>query len=261
MGFALAENLGYRMPTVDNDLESVIEHPTPIREQVYQRVIDLILSGRIPPSERIVEAKLAKQLGVSRTPVREALHVLEMEGFLDAIPRIGYQVKGMLWEEVEELCEIRKANEMLAVRWAAERITPEQIQALDDNLAASAIDLRESPPRFLTRRDAEFHELLIQASGSRRLAEICRTLRRHMFLYRMGSMHHIPSAYAALDGHRAIVDRIRAHDSVGAEKAVCQHLEVAKRNIRDSAFATQQVSTATTNAALDGLAAPTTRST
>jgi DNA-binding GntR family transcriptional regulator len=113
---------------------------------------------------------------------------------------------------VEELCEIRKSNEILAVRWAIERVTPEQLHALEDNLAASAIDLRESLPRFLTQRDAEFHELLAQASGSRRLAEICRTLRRHMFLYRMGSMYHLESATDALDGHRAIVDRLRARD-------------------------------------------------
>ena len=232
----MSPNLGYRMPTVDQDPESLIEHPISIREQVYRRVSDMILSGRIPPSERIAEAKLAKKLGVSRTPVREALHVLEMEGFLDAIPRVGYQVKAMTWEEVEELCEIRKSNETLAVRWAAQRITPEQLQALDDNLEASARDLHDSLPRFLGQRDAEFHELLVQSSGSRRLAEICRTLRRHMFLYRMGSSSHNESAYSALNGHRAIVERLRAHDSAGAEQAVCQHLEVAKRNIREYAF-------------------------
>jgi DNA-binding GntR family transcriptional regulator len=73
----------------DHDLEFVIEHRVPIREQVYERVSKLIFTGRIPTSKRIVEAKLAEQLGVSRTPVREALHVPEMEGFLEAIPRIG----------------------------------------------------------------------------------------------------------------------------------------------------------------------------
>jgi DNA-binding GntR family transcriptional regulator len=231
----------------DQDLEFAIEHRVPIREQVYERVSKLILTGRISPSERIAEAKLARKLGVSRTPVREALHVLEMEGFLDAIPRVGYQVKAMAWEEVEELCEIRKSNETLAVRWVAQRIAPEQLQALDDNLAASENDLQESLPRFLSQRDPEFHELLVQASGSRRLAEICRTLRRHMFLYRMGSSDHVESAYAAFNGHRATVERLRARDSAGAEKAVCQHLEFVKRDIREYAFAKKQNSDAKTD--------------
>ncbi|MBE0597595.1 MAG: GntR family transcriptional regulator, partial [Desulfuromonadales bacterium] len=117
--------------------EFAIEHPLSIREKVYTLILDLILSGRIAPAERLVENRLAELLGVSRTPVREALHGLEREGFVEAIPRVGYQVREIQWEEVEELCEIRQVNEAQAARWAAQRITATQLRGLRENLAAA----------------------------------------------------------------------------------------------------------------------------
>lgn len=216
----------------DEDLGLSIDQPLSIREQVYKRVSELILSGRLAPMERIVENKLAKQLGVSRTPVREALHVLEMEGFLDAIPRIGYQVKEIHWEEVDEICEIRKVNESLAVRWAIERITPEELKALEDNLDAAERDVKKGVTSRISEQDADFHELLVRASGSKRLEEICQILRRHMFLYRVESMARPETALNAIEGHRKIVNAFKARDVKSAEQAISDHLEYVKDDIR-----------------------------
>ena len=100
-----------------------------IREKVYKTISDMILDGEIPPGSRVYETRLAKQIKISRTPVREALHMLEREGLLEAIPRVGYKVKQVHWEEVDEICEIRAVLEILYRRYNRKRyIEPDPLQ-------------------------------------------------------------------------------------------------------------------------------------
>ena len=221
---------------IGEDLEAVIEQPLSIREQVYKRISELILSGRIAPAERIMENKLSQQLGVSRTPVREALHVLEMEGFLEAIPRVGYQVKAIAWDEVEDICEIRKVNETLAARWAMERITGAELDALQRNVNQAEADVKGGNPRRFIERDVEFHDVIVRACGSRRLVEICQTLRRHMLLYRIESIYEPEMVLSVIDDHRCILDRLRARDAEGVARSISDHLDHVKREVLHYAF-------------------------
>ncbi len=221
---------------IEKDLESAIAPPLSIREQVYKRISELILSGRIAPAERLMENKLSKQLGVSRTPIREALHVLEMEGFLEAIPRVGYQVKEIVWEEVVDICEIRKVNETLAACWAMEKITPEELNALQNNLDQAEADVKGGHPKRFIERDVAFHDILVRASGSRRLVEICQTLRRHMLLYRIESIYEPEMVLRVIEDHRRILDRLRAHDAAGITQAIGDHLDHVKREVLHYAF-------------------------
>ncbi|MBW1818460.1 MAG: GntR family transcriptional regulator, partial [Deltaproteobacteria bacterium] len=105
-------------------MKLVIKEPVSIREKVYDVIRNDILNNRIRPGTRLVETQLAKQINTSRTPVREALHMLEMEGLLVSTPRVGYKVKQIEWVEIEEIVEIRIVNEILAARWAMMRISP-----------------------------------------------------------------------------------------------------------------------------------------
>ena len=146
---------------MEKKLKLAIRGPVSIREKVYNVIRDDILNSVIPPGARMVETQLAKQINTSRTPVREALHMLEMEGLLEAIPRVGYRVKQIEWDEIEEICEIRTVNETLAARWAMNRITPKEIQALDENLAVAEAEIRQGNPRSFVERDAEVHEILV----------------------------------------------------------------------------------------------------
>jgi len=221
---------------IEEDLGGSIEQPLLIREQVYKRISELILSGRIAPAERIMENKLSKQLGVSRTPVREALHVLEMEGFLEAIPRVGYQVKQIVWDEVEDICEIRKVNETLAACWAITRVTPEELDALQHNLDQAEADVKGGHPERFIERDVDFHDMLVRASGSRRLVEICQTLRRHMLLYRIESIYEPEMVLGVIEDHRGILDRLRARDATGVTRAISDHLDHVKREVLHYAF-------------------------
>jgi DNA-binding GntR family transcriptional regulator len=221
---------------MEREFKLVIDQPVSIREQVLKGIGQMILSGQIGPLERIFEGKLAKQLGVSRTPVREALHILEMQGFLEALPRIGYQVKETCWDELTQICEIRTITETLVVRWAIEKITPEELSALEANVNEAETELENGITERFVSLDAGFHDILFRASGSRMLEEICRLLRRHMYLYRMRALHEPDSAKNTLKGHRAILERIRERDVLGAEMAVRDHLEFVKRDICQNVF-------------------------
>ena len=221
---------------VDKTLKLVIGHPVSIREKVYAAIRNDILNGRIPPGARMVETRLAKQIKTSRTPVREALHMLEMEGLLEAIPRVGYRVKLIEWDEVEEICEIRAVNETLAARWAMKRITPKEVQALEENLAVAEADVKQANPKSFVELDAEFHEILARASGSKRLLELCQMLRRHMLRYRIESIFREENVLRAIKGHKAIVACLKRKDEDGIEMAIKKHLEQSKRDIQRYAF-------------------------
>ena len=225
---------------VEKRIKLVIGHPVSIRKKVYAAIRNDILNGHIPPGARMVETRLAKQIKTSRTPVREALHMLEMEGLLEAIPRVGYRVKRIEWDEVEEICEIRAANETLAARWAMKRITPKELQALEKNLAVAEAEVKQGNPKSFVERDAEFHEILARASGSKRLLELCQMLRRHMLRYRIESIFRKENVIRAIKGHKAIVACIKRKDEDGVERAIRRHLDQSKRDIQRYAFGEDQ---------------------
>ncbi|MDF1554161.1 MAG: GntR family transcriptional regulator [Deferrisomatales bacterium] len=207
-----------------------------IRERVYEEIKERIVNGAVGPTERLVETRLAEELRVSRTPVREALHVLKMEGLLEPVARGGYRVRRIRWEEVEEICEIRAVSESLAARWAIERASPEDLLFLKEQLDAVEVQVREGRPESFVDGDAEFHEALVRASGSKRLFDICQSLRAAMLLYRIETLYDPEIAMRGISGHRRILDRLIDRDPVGVEAAIREHLAQVKRDIWEFAF-------------------------
>ena len=180
----------------------------------------------------MVETRLAEQIGASRTPVREALHMLEMESFLEAVPGTGYRVKRIEWNEMEEICEIRAVNETLAARRAMKRISLKELQALEKNIAIAEAEVRAGNPEAFVERDAQFHEILLRASGSKRLFEFCRLLRRHMLRYRIENLCLRETALRAIKGHRRIMACLMRKDGENIESAIGEHLEQTKHDIQ-----------------------------
>lgn len=213
----------------DTDIldDLVIERPQAIRLRVYDTLRAAILQRRIAPGARLVESALAKAIGVSRTPVREALHLLEREGLVNSTPRVGYQVRTIEWAEVEQACEIRVVNEILAAQWAIDRLTAGELALLAADVARCEADLDEGHIERFAEHDAAFHASLARASGSERLFEICQTLRRHMVLFRARSFEDPEAARLAAEGHRRIFERLAAGDKEGVAEAVRSHLEDA----------------------------------
>jgi DNA-binding GntR family transcriptional regulator len=214
----------------------VIEHPVSIRHKVYEYLRNEILSNRISAGTRLVEGRLAKKINVSRTPIREALHILEMENLVESFPRVGYRVKELRWEDVEELCEIRAVNEILSARWAMQRIMPEELESMKKNVDTAEAEIQAGHPEYFVERDAEFHEMLVRASGSQRLLELCQMFRRHMLRYRIESLYVAEAGLTAVAGHRRILTCLEKKDDKGIEAAIREHLEQSKRDIRRFAF-------------------------
>ncbi|MFC1580477.1 GntR family transcriptional regulator [Thermodesulfobacteriota bacterium] len=213
-----------------------IKRPVSIREKVYAAIRDDILDGRIAPGERVVETRLADQIKTSRTPVREALHMLEREGLLEAIPRVGYRVKQITLDEIDEICEIRKANECLAARWAVARITPRELRAMEKNLTLSESEVKAGNPQAFVELDAEFHEILVRASGSERLQELCQMLRRHMLRYRIESIFRKENVIRGIGWHNRIFDCLKRKEEAGITEALRQHMEQTREDIRRYGF-------------------------
>lgn len=213
----------------------IIEQPKPIRKQVYEHLQEQILNHATEPASRLVEAQIAKSLGTSRTPVREALHLLEKDGFIESIPRVGYRIKRLAIEELDEILEIRKVNEMLACRWAIKRIDKKSLTSLEKNISATRRMLDTGNPLPFIQYDEEFHDILVRTAGSKHLLEMCQQLRRLMYRYRTESLRTMTSVQAAFEGHEMILNKLKDRDETGLEKALIDHLNYSRNDIRDIA--------------------------
>jgi GntR family transcriptional regulator, rspAB operon transcriptional repressor len=214
----------------------VIQDNEPIRKKVYTQVREQILSGRIGPQERLIETKIAQEIGTSRTPVREALHNLEVEGLIESIPRVGYRVRSLNPAEVEEICAIRATIEAMAASWAMNKAHPKLVAELKTNIARSEKTVSEGSVKAFVELDAQFHEIIARLSGSPRLLELAQTLRRHMLRYRIESIYTTDNVLRAIGGHKAILRAIARSDREGMGSAIAGHLEQSKKDILQYAF-------------------------
>jgi DNA-binding GntR family transcriptional regulator len=210
----------------------IIEQPKPMRKQIYEHLRDQILNHTITPSSRLVEAQIAKEVGISRTPIREALHLLEKDGFLESVPRVGYFVKNLDPDELEEIFEIRQVIETLVCARAVKHIDDASIQALENNIAQTEAALKNKSPHLFVKYDEEFHETLVKSAGSKHLFNLCQQLRRLMLRYRAASVRVIPSIKEALKGHKKIVACLKRRDDKGLQAEIVAHLNYSKEDIR-----------------------------
>jgi len=224
------------MEIIDRQAMLKIKTPISIRNQVLSQLRDSILTSKIPPGERLYEEKLAAGIGSSRTPIREALHVLEREGLVESIPRVGYVVKAMNPEEFDEIVEIRKAIECLAAVWASDRLNDPFLRDLKDNIEKSKELIRQGNVKRFVELDAKFHELIARASGRRRIYEMSQTLRSHMLSYRVSSIYEVGGTERAVAGHEKILETIQSKDEERIRQAVISHLNQVKRDVLTYSF-------------------------
>jgi len=214
----------------------VIKDSKTIRRRIYEYLREQLLNGEIPPRQHLIEAKIAKEIGTSRTPVREAFHSLELEGLIESIPRIGYVVKPTSEQEVEEICEIRMAIEGVAVRWAMEKAHKKLVEELKKNISLSDEKVSKGEVKAFVDMDARFHEIIARFSGSKRLRELAQTLRRHMLRYRIQSIYSVDNVLRAIEGHKGILRAIEKRSLEEVNKAIRYHMEQSKRDILKYAF-------------------------
>ena len=223
------------------------ENNSSLRERVYSELRMDILSGRINPGARLVESALAKDMGVSRTPVREALHKLALEGLLYSIPRAGYIVEEMTERDIEDLFQTRMAIEQLAGRWAMVRVTEEELDSMKGNLQKTDDALKSGKTEKMIELDKEFHHILYKACRSKRLYQICKNLSDHTLKFRIACIHFPEIARRAREGHSKIYRALKSKQPDRIDESIEYHMNVTKedilaflRQVRDEAFMAQE---------------------
>ena len=178
-----------------------------------------------------MEIQLAEEMGVSRTPVREAIRKLELEGTVVMIPRKGAYVAGLSMKDVADVFEIRGALEGLAAELAAERITDDEMEELERYLVMTAEEIDTGNLDDVVQADTDFHSLLYKASRNSRLPQILNNLREQIQRFRTTSLSYPGRMKFALEEHRKIVEAIGARDGDLARKLAQEHIENAENSM------------------------------
>ncbi|MFZ5648568.1 MAG: GntR family transcriptional regulator [Bacillota bacterium] len=211
-------------------LDPVLPEALPqIRDKVYEKLRRAILEGRLKPGTRLVERRLAEQLKVSRTPVREVIRMLELEGLISYLPRAGAVVAIVDKEEVLEIYRIRAVLEGLAARLAAEKIGYDQIKRLENLLGTMEIHTGPGELDQIEQTHQEFNDLIYKAAGSPRLYSMIASLVDHINRYvRMG--YGLPGRIAEANReHRRLVEALALHDGDLAEAVARKHIENSRQ--------------------------------
>jgi DNA-binding GntR family transcriptional regulator len=206
----------------------------PLRELVLEAIREAIKNGSLQPRERLMEIQLADELGVSRTPVREALRKLELEGFIVMVPRKGAYVSDLTMKDVADVFEIRAALEGLAAALAAERITEEELETMERLLVEKGEAINLDDMGKLVAVDTKFHEAMYQASRNERLSAIISNLREQIQRFRLTSLSIPGRKEDSLREHRNLLEAIQARDIQLARQLAQEHIENAENVLIDS---------------------------
>lgn len=216
-------------------LEIRMDEYLPLRDVVFNTLRQAILKGELKPGERLMEIQLANKLGVSRTPVREAIRKLELEGLVLMIPRKGAEVAEITRQDMEDVLEVRTALEELAVKDACDHITDAQLSELKKASNEFKKALLESKD-LVTCADADmhFHDVILSATNNRRLIQMLNNLSEQMYRYRMEYLKDERTHKTLIEEHDAIRRALKKHDKVKAGAAIRVHIDNQKRSILES---------------------------
>ena len=198
----------------------------PLRDVVFNTLRQAILRGELKPGERLMEVRLAKKLGVSRTPIREAIRKLELEGLVLMIPRKGAEVADITEKSLMDVLEVRKALEELAVQLCCDKITGKEIEELhraaDDfrRILKTSDDVTE-----IAEADVRFHDIIYLATGNQKLIQILNNLREQMYRYRVECIKRKESHPILIAEHEEIIRRIENKEKKEAADIVCRHID------------------------------------
>lgn len=220
-----------------DNLELQMDAYLPLRDVVFQTLRGAILKGDLKPGERLMELQLASKLGVSRTPIREAIRMLEQEGLAVTIPRKGAEVAKMTEKDMEDVLEIRLSLEGLAVRLSCEKITAGTLQEL--KVAMDEFEKKTKGGQFveIAKADVKFHDILYQASNNPKLQQLLSNLREQMYRYRVEYLKDVSIYPRLIEEHQKMYEALKAKDSALAVSYVERHLhnqaEAVKKIIRE----------------------------
>ena len=203
----------------------------PLREAVCETLRDAIRKGILEPGERLMEVQLADELGISRTPVREAIRKLEQEGYVIMMPRRGTYVSDISTNDVKEIFEIRSALESLATGLAARRIEQDELETLQNLLVEIEGYIAKNDIEKIVETDIKFHGLLYKVSRNERLVNIISNLKEQLARFRTLSMSYPGRLQETLEEHSEMVEAIANGDVSAARDAAEHHMERAEKTL------------------------------
>ena len=193
----------------------------PLRDVVFNTLRQAILRGELKPGERLMEIQLANKLGVSRTPIREALRKLELEGLVNMVPRKGAEVADITEKSLRDVLEVRKALEELSVQLACEKITEEEIEELKRVAERFKDTLDDQDVTKIAEADVAFHDVIYTATDNQKLILLLNNLREQMYRYRVEYLKKEEAYPQLIAEHEELIDNISKRNKEEATRIMC----------------------------------------
>lgn len=208
-----------------------IRNYKPLGEIVFDYLKNAIISGELKPGERLMEIAIAQQLGVSRTPVREAIRKLEKEKFIEMIPRKGAYVASTSLKDMLDVLEVRRLIEGFATELAAERMTDSGLVELHRTHKSFLKALDDNDTEAMVNYDNEFHDRILEASENLKLIDIARALSEQVQRYRLSYFTEMTNFDELREWHEKIYDAIERKDSKSAGDFAKKHVEIVEKRV------------------------------
>ena len=215
------------------DLKLNMDAYLPLRDVVFNTLREAILKGDLKPGERLMELQLAAQLGVSRTPIREAIRMLEQEGLAVTVPRKGAEVAKMTLKGMEDVLEIREALDILACQLACVRITEEQLALLKEKKQAFEDSLKSGNVKAIAETDVAFHDVIYDATNNPKLVNMLNNLREQIYRYRVEYLKKEENYPKLIKEHNEIFDALYNHSEEAAIASIREHVKNQAIAVKD----------------------------
>ena len=196
----------------------------PLRDVVFNTLREAILKGELKPGERLMELQLAAKLGVSRTPIREAIRKLELEGLVLMIPRKGAEVAKISESNLRDVLEVRRSLEELAIDLACQRITAEELESLNKAEVDFKAAIGNGDAMQIAQTDEQFHEIIYNSTKNQKLVQILNNLREQMYRYRVEYLKDEKNFPILIREHSQIVEGLTAKDKTMLTAAMHKHV-------------------------------------
>lgn len=213
------------------DVKQEVTDKYSLRGRVFHRLREDILSGKYKEGDELKEVAIGEELGVSRTPVREAFRQLELEGLIQIIPNKGAYVTGITEKDVKDIYMIRSLLEGLCARWACEHITDEQMEEMEENIYLAKFHAQKGHLEQMAELDNRFHDILYEACNSKMLEHQLKDFHEYVLRVRKKTLSNVNRGPKSNEEHEQIMEAIKAKDADKAEKLANMHMINAYENM------------------------------
>lgn len=223
-----------------NNLAKInLDNYKPLRDVVFENLRGAILEGKLKSGQRLMEVQLAEQLGVSRTPIREAIRKLELEGLVLMLPRKGAYVADMSFKDLIDVLEIRATLEGLAASLASERRRDEDIKGLEKLAKEFEDSVKNGDIESVLKKDIEFHEYIFSLANNNKLYQLINSIWEQVHRFRVMYVSDYEASLSLVDEHNKILQAIKDGNCELAKKYATDHIEIAEQFFMENAVNTK----------------------